>query len=50
MFLHNLFGRHAPDHERQRWEGGYFVAECTLCGQTLIKLPGLPWRLQPSAA
>jgi hypothetical protein len=50
MILHNLFGRHVADHQFNRWEGGYFVSKCAVCGQALIKLPGLPWRLRPSSA
>ena len=49
MILHNLFGRHVPDPQRNRWEGGYFVTVCTLCGQAMVKLPGLPWKLRPAA-
>lgn len=50
MILHKLFGRHIPDPQGNRWEGGYFVTKCTLCGEPMIKLPGLPWRLRPSSA
>ena len=50
MILHNWFGRHITDPQRNRWDGGYFVSQCTLCGQTMIKLPGLPWRLRPTSA
>lgn len=50
MFLHNLLGRHLPDPQRNHWEGGYFVTQCTLCGQPMVKLPGLPWRLRPQSA
>jgi hypothetical protein len=46
MLLHNWFGRHLPDHQRSGWESGYFVSRCTLCGEAMIKLPGLPWRLR----
>ena len=50
MILHNWLGRHIPDPQRNHWEGGNFVTACTLCGQAMVKLPGLPWRLRPAAA
>ena len=50
MILHNLFGRHIADHDHNRWDGGYIVSKCSICGQALIKLPGLPWRLKPASS
>jgi hypothetical protein len=47
LILHNLFGRHVADHQHHHWDEGYFVSKCVLCGQALVKLPGLPWRLKP---
>lgn len=44
MILHKMFGRHVPDQRYNRWEDGHFVSSCSLCGQPMIKLPGLPWR------
>jgi hypothetical protein len=49
MIFHKLFGRHVPDPQRNRWDDGYFVTQCTLCGEAMVKLPGLPWRLRPSS-
>jgi hypothetical protein len=46
MILHNLFGRHVPDPQRNHWEDEHFVTICMLCGQAMIKPPGLPWRLR----
>jgi hypothetical protein len=43
--LHTWLGRHVADLKSSHWEAGYFVTCCTLCGQRMVKLPGLPWRL-----
>ena len=50
MSLHDWFGRHVADHGFSHWESGYFVTRCTHCGRTMVKLPGLPWRLRSEAA
>ena len=49
MSLHDWLGRHVADHQASHWDSGHFVTRCTLCGREMIKLPGLPWRLRPSA-
>ena len=46
MSLHDWLGRHVADLKHSHWEGGNFVSTCTLCGRVMVKLPGLPWRLQ----
>jgi hypothetical protein len=46
MSLHDWLGTHAPDLKDSHWEGGQFVTRCTVCGKTMVKLPGLPWRLR----
>jgi hypothetical protein len=46
MTLHNLFGKHLPDHVASRWDCGHFVTRCTVCGKAMIKLPGMTWQLR----
>ncbi|HYN47032.1 MAG TPA: hypothetical protein VES64_10105 [Allosphingosinicella sp.] len=46
MSLHDWFGRHVADLKFSHWDGGYFVTRCTLCGRSMVKLPGLPWKLR----
>lgn len=50
MSLHAWLGRHIADAKHSHWDQGHFVSRCTLCGVAMIKLPGLPWRLRPTAA
>jgi hypothetical protein len=45
MSLHDWLGRHVADPEANHWDRGQFVSRCTLCGRTMIKPPGLDWRL-----
>jgi hypothetical protein len=47
--LHNWLGRHVADLETSHWDRGHFVSNCSLCGQPMIKLPGLPWQLRAAA-
>ena len=46
MTLHQLFGRHVPDPQTNRWDRGFFVCNCAVCGREMIRLPSLPWRLR----
>ncbi len=46
MSLHDWLGRHVPDLKVSHWEGGEFVTRCALCGRTMVKPPGLTWRLR----
>ncbi len=46
MSLHHWLGRHVADLKFSHWDGGYFVTRCTLCGRSMVKLPGLPWKLR----
>jgi hypothetical protein len=48
MSMHKWFGRHTADTKNSHWETGLFVSSCTSCGEKMIKLPGLPWKLQES--
>jgi hypothetical protein len=50
MSLHSLFGRHVADLKASRWDQGRFVSSCTVCGQPMIKLPGLAWQLRGALA
>lgn len=50
MSLHDWLGRHVADLKWSHWDRGSFVSRCTLCGQAMIKLPGLDWQLQRAAA
>ncbi len=50
MSLHSWLGRHAPDLKSSHWDQGRFVSACTVCGQGMIKLPGLAWQLRAGAA
>ena len=45
MSLHTLFGRHDANLKTSHWDSGYFVSSCKQCGEPMIKLPGLPWRV-----
>jgi len=47
--LHGWFGRHVPDLATSHWDEGRFVTACTICGATMIKLPGVPWKLLEGA-
>ena len=47
MSLHAWLGRHVPDLKTSHWDGGHFVSRCTICGEAMIKLPGMNW--QPRA-
>ena len=46
MILHDLFGRHLPDHQASRWDRGAFVTSCTVCGRPMVKRSGLDWSLK----
>ena len=46
MSLHSWLGTHLPDLKASHWDQGYFVSACTICGEKMVKLPGLSWRLQ----
>ena len=46
MILHDLFGRHLPDHKSSRWDRGEFTTTCTICGKAMIKRSGLEWSLK----
>ena len=46
MSLHSWFGTHVADLKTSHWDRGYFVSRCTLCGEDMVKLPGLSWRLR----
>ena len=50
MSLHDWLGTHAADLKGSHWEGGYFVTCCKVCGKTMVKLPGLPWKLRQGRA
>lgn len=50
MSLHTWLGHHAPDLKSSHWDRGHFVSCCTVCGQAMIKLPGLTWQLRAAAA
>jgi hypothetical protein len=50
MSLHDWLGTHAPDLKNSHWEGGHFVTRCTVCGKTMVKLPGLSWKLKAKKA
>jgi len=50
MSLHDWLGTHAPDLKHSHWEGGHFVTRCTVCGKTMVKLPGLSWKLKAKKA
>jgi hypothetical protein len=47
--LHDWLGRHVVDHQASHWERGSFVSRCTVCGRSMIKLPGLTWQLGAAA-
>jgi hypothetical protein len=47
--LHGWLGRHVADHKGSHWERGSFVSRCTVCGRSMIKLPGLSWQLRTAA-
>jgi hypothetical protein len=44
--LHQLFGTHVPDPDRNHWDQGHFASVCITCGKPMVRLPGLPWRLR----
>jgi len=44
--LHQLFGTHVPDPDRNHWDQGQFASACIICGRPMVRLPGLPWRLR----
>ena len=50
MSLHDWLGTHVADLKDSHWDGGYFVTRCKLCGKTMVKLPGLPWKLRQKRA
>ena len=50
MSLHDWLGTHAPDLRGSHWEGAHFVTRCTVCGKTMVKLPGLSWKLKAKKA
>jgi hypothetical protein len=50
MSLHTWLGRHAPDLLSSHWDRGQFVTGCAVCGQTMVKLPGLGWQLRGAGA
>jgi hypothetical protein len=50
MSLHDWLGTHAPDLKGSHWECGHFVTRCTVCGKTMVKLPGLSWKLKAKQA
>ena len=50
MSLHDWLGTHSADLKGSHWEGGYFVTRCSVCGKTMVKLPGLPWKLRTGKA
>jgi len=45
MSFHSWFGRHVPDVDANHWDNGHFVSRCTVCGERMIRLPGLPWQV-----
>lgn len=47
MTLHGLFGRHVANLKTSHWDRGRFVSACTICGQAMVKPPGLEWQLRP---
>jgi hypothetical protein len=48
--LHAWLGRHTADLQTSHWQYGQFVSACTHCKEPMIKLPGQPWRLMPTAS
>ena len=49
MSLHDWLGRHLPDHALSHWDRGAFVSRCVQCGRSMVKPPGLGWRLGGAA-
>lgn len=49
MSLHDWLGRHEPDHAASHWDRGAFVSRCAQCGRSMVKPPGLGWRLGGAA-
>jgi hypothetical protein len=50
MSLHDWLGTHVADVKVSHWQDGRFVTRCAVCGRPMVKLPGLPWRLDAGKA
>jgi len=44
--FHDWFGTHVANLNTSHWELGHFVTTCLKCERPMVKLPGLPWRVQ----